>query len=470
MRSYDIFIKEINDIRRWLFTTIYAYNKAYEILSKKIQNGDTVANQVAIAFNEHGCNEMSLARRLSTDNIKTCKELALIRSISALEIFTVDSVKEVFNANRSPFLSNGKIELAVGEFLSCDNMSELHNKYIEQKCRNLHSGGFEEIQKYYKNTFDIEFSHFNVKIDETVYGISFLKQYHQKRHLIVHRMGKTDEQYRKQYNTNDMTIKLDENELSTFLEVLRAFAFFLERRMSQYIMTPPIDNVVEIVVEIMDESTLEQLEPTFAIRIKKNKFIPLSSIIKSKENVYGDIYKITLSGPYDYIRKYYKILNKTGSAGKLKVKSITNLSLAPVHTKIKQYSWNDVEKVMELLPEKPWEKYIHKKIAEQLGWSNNKVSGIINYIENEKPVSLSLGRRRIMLHIGETYTFSPKVDPIELIDSIVFQSGNSNVVIVENETITAIGEGATIVTAMVLGYSYKEFCNVTVVKNTEEIL
>lgn len=269
MRSYDIFIKEIDDIRRWLFTTIYAYNKTYEILSEKIQNGNTVADQVAIAFNENDCNEMSLARRLSTDNIKTCKELALIRNISALEIFTVDSVKEVFNANRSPFLSNKKIEHAVGELLSCDNISELHNKYIEQKCRNLHNDGFEEIQKYYKKTFDIEFSNFNFKIDETVYGISFLKQYHQKRHLIVHRMGKTDEQYRKQYNTNEMTIKLDENELSTFFEVLRVFALFLERKVSQYIMTPPIDNVIEIVVEIMYESALEQLEPTFEIRKKE---------------------------------------------------------------------------------------------------------------------------------------------------------------------------------------------------------
>jgi len=469
MRSFDIFIREINDIRRWLFTTIYSYKKTCDIISERIQNGGMAAEQVAIAFNENGCNEMSLVRRLSTDNIKTCKELALIRSISALEVFTVDSVKEVFNANRSPFLSNGKIEYAVGELLSCEDISELHKKFIEQKCRILHSSGFDEIQKYYKKTFNIDFSEFNYKIEENVYGISFLKQYHEKRHLIVHRLGKTDEQYRKKYNTEDITIKLDENEISNLFEVMREFACYLENKMSRYILTSPVDNVVEIVVEIMDEVALENLEPTFEIKIKKNKYILLSSILKAKEIVYGNIYKITLSGVYAYIRKYYKILNKIGSAGKLKVLSITNISLAPVHKKIKQYSWDDVEKVMELLPERPWEKYIHKKIAEQLGWSNNKVSGIISYITNEKPVRLSLGRRKIILHLGETYTFSPTVEPIELTDDIIFQSSNSDVIKVEDETITAVGEGSTTVTAMVLGNSYKENCNVTVVNNTEEV-
>lgn len=151
MRSSDVFINEINDIRRWLFTTIYAYNQTYEIISKK--SGNLTDEELANAFNENGCKTASLARRLSNSNIKTCKELALIRSISALEIFVIDSIKEVFNSNKSPFLSEGIIEHQLSELLSCNDISELQNKYIEKTCRTLHSGGFEEVEKYYKKTF-----------------------------------------------------------------------------------------------------------------------------------------------------------------------------------------------------------------------------------------------------------------------------------------------------------------------------
>lgn len=104
MRSYDRFNHEIVDIRRWLFTTIYSYTTISNQLSDSMRQGESISKQATLAFNEEGCNEYSLIRRLSTDNIKTCKELALIRSISALEVFTVDTVQEVYTANKSPFL------------------------------------------------------------------------------------------------------------------------------------------------------------------------------------------------------------------------------------------------------------------------------------------------------------------------------------------------------------------------------
>ena len=150
MVSYDRFIREIVDIRRWLHTTIYCYNVSAQFLATQMDNNEDVSQEIFRAFNETGCNIYSLVRRLSTDNIKTCKELALIRSISALEVFSIDLIKELFDVNKVPFFSDAEIKYHINEMLSCSNIEELHTKFIEQCCRNLHSGGFDEITKYYK--------------------------------------------------------------------------------------------------------------------------------------------------------------------------------------------------------------------------------------------------------------------------------------------------------------------------------
>jgi hypothetical protein len=463
MKSYEKVVNEIVDIKRWLFTTIYSYTAICNNFSERIKSGELIKAEVDLAFNETGCNPYSLIQRLSTDNIKTCKELALIRSISALEVYTVDAVKEVFDANKSPFLLNSSIEYPLGEVLLCSNISVLHNRYIEQKCRNLHSGGFEEILKYYKQTFDIDFKKFSIQIEDRSYGVNFIQQYHQKRHLIIHRLGKTDEPYRKKFNSEDTTIKLYKSELSTFFNVALAFAHFIDQKMDKYILTPSAENKVEIEIEILDNDAKEYFEPTFTFHIRKREKIPLSSIMESKEFKDTNIIKIQLHGNFICIRRFHKFLLKKASSGILKVLSYNNLLPLPLTTrKIKQYPWYDVEKVLTLLPEKPWEKHIHKKIADQLGWSNNKVSGIIDNIVTERQVSINLGHRKINIDIGTTYTFPIKIVPEEFASEINWQTSNSDIATVENGTVTAVSPGYVDISARIAGNMSRTMCSVTV--------
>ena len=432
--------------------------------SNLIRQGESISNQVDLAFNETGCNEYSLIRRLSTDNIKTCKELALIRSISALEVFIVDAVQEVFSANKNPFLSNLTIEYHIGEILSCTDISDLQQKYIDQKCRNLHSKGFEEIQKYYKKTFGIDFSKFSHQISGKGYGISFIQQYHEIRHLIVHRLGKTDEQYRKKYNCSDISIKLSKSDLSTFFEVLLSFALYIEKKMNKYIVTQPPENRVEIKVEIISDKALEYFEPTFPVPIKRDKTIPLSEIMESKQFESPGVVILQLHGTFAYIRRFYKTLLKKTSAGEIKVLSHELLSLASTTSKVKQFPWDDVEKVIELLPEKPWDKHIHKEIAKKLGWSNNKVSKIIGNIITEKPVQISIGYRRLKLHINDTYTFAISIIPQKLIDEVIWQTSDSDIIEIDKGIIKALTVGCADVVARIPGSLNKAVCTVTVIE------
>lgn len=60
MLSYDRFIGEIVDIRRWFHTTVYCYKVSAQFLATQMDNGDDVSQEVSRAFNETGCNINSL--------------------------------------------------------------------------------------------------------------------------------------------------------------------------------------------------------------------------------------------------------------------------------------------------------------------------------------------------------------------------------------------------------------------------
>lgn len=468
MVSYDHFIREIVDIRRWLHTTIYSYEVSAQFLSELMENGEDVSHHIAKAFDEVGCNANSLIHRLSADNIKTCKELALIRSVSALEVFAIDSIREIFEINKAPFFSDSEVKYHINEMLSCSNIEELQTKFIAQCCRNLHSGGFEDICRYYKKTFDIDFQKFNTCINSQCYGLPYIQQHHQMRHLIVHRLGRTDEQYRKKYNTSDANIKLSENDLSTFFQTLLAFSRYINERMETYITTNPPENEIAIKVEIIDPSAMSLFKPTYAMNIKKSLQLPLSALFKSIQYESNSIFTMYLHGAFIYLRKYYKQLKKHESAGELRILSYEIISLIRPKQKVRQFEWADVQKVIELLPEKPWEKNIHKKIAQQLGWSNNKVNKIISNILIEKPSEIYIQPRRITLKINSDFTLTLHI-PDALKGKIEWKSSNNDIATVTDGVISTISPGCVEISASVVNTTNYASCTVTVAEESAHI-
>jgi len=461
MKNYDRFVREINDIQRWLHTTIYSYKVATTALSTRLGNDEDVGQDITDAFNDVGYNAFSLIHRLSSDNIKMCKELALIRSISALEVYLIDSIREVYYANKSPFMKESVVEYHLGEILSCTNINELHEKYIEKQCRQLHSNGFDDIKKFYKSRFNIDFAKFNTSIDSISYGLNHIQQYHQKRHLIIHRLGKTDEQYRKKYNTDDITIKLTQKDLAVFLKVLLSFAHYINDRAEEYITTAPPENRIEIKVEMIDDSVSEMFDPSYMITVRKNTLLPLSVLLEKIEYESDTVFTIKLHGVFIYLRKYYKLLQKTASSGKMKILSAETVSQVPNKKSVRQYAWSDVEKVIDLLPEKPWAKNIHKEIAQKLGWSNTKVFGIINNIVNEQPSVLQLKLHRKTVKIGEPFSIEIEA-PEALMDKVEWKSDNDRVATVNCGIVSAISPGFARISARIPGTANYDMCTITV--------
>ena len=115
-----------------------------------------------------------------------------------------------------------------------------------------------------------------------------------------------------------------------------------------------------------------------------------------------------------------------------------------------------------MLPEKPWEKHIHKRIAKQLGWSNSKVSQIINNILAEQPAKISIEAKTLELKIDDSHTFTLVVEPPELSNKVVWQSSNPSIAEVNNGVVVATSPGTATILARLPGSMYKAFCTVTV--------
>uniref|UniRef100_UPI0025FCE0CE hypothetical protein n=1 Tax=uncultured Chryseobacterium sp. TaxID=259322 RepID=UPI0025FCE0CE len=132
------------------------------------------------------------------------RELIYIRIISALELFLVQSIRDIFKQTSEPFKSNIKrIELNYSQILNISSVSQLRNQLLNKETRPLSSTGYEDVVKYYKKQLGLDISSIGV-------GLEKMKYYHQIRHILVHRLGKVDTLFKKKYGYNKTYIQVSE--------------------------------------------------------------------------------------------------------------------------------------------------------------------------------------------------------------------------------------------------------------------
>jgi hypothetical protein len=133
---------------------------------------------------------------------RTLRETIFVRLVSALEVFLTDIVREVYAGRRDLLESDTHIELSYRYLSSLRSTSDLITFLVDRDCRALTSGGFKKTTKYYRERLGIDIgglSHFNS-----------LSEIHERRHLLVHRLGFTDEQYRHMYGSDRRRVSIDD--------------------------------------------------------------------------------------------------------------------------------------------------------------------------------------------------------------------------------------------------------------------
>lgn len=229
IRAYSIVARELKQLRSFYDTTLRAYKKIKEI--------QDLAGQSKVfddTLRDNGVRWSKSEKRIRTEFRKqkiesTLRELILVRSISALETFLTDVIRDVFVVTKSPFMDKSvRLDFSQEELIANNTPTKIYGRIINRETRKLTNGGFNEFIKYYKKRFGIDLSRLGP-------GYGKMNEYHDIRHILVHRLGQTDDSFRRKYGTDVKQLSIDPYLLDSLLNDLETFVQQVEMEVSRVI-------------------------------------------------------------------------------------------------------------------------------------------------------------------------------------------------------------------------------------------
>lgn len=384
LKAYRIFELQIKELRRFLYSTRFAFNKtgALRNFINEKKHKQYLDNN-GFDTKPSGVCSFKKDRILSLE--RTLNQQTLVRVISALEIFLVDIFRDIFIITKIPFKDQYKVlQFNQSQLLSIKNTSELYNQIINRECRSLSSEGFAEIIKAYKKKLNIDLLHIPP-------GKQKMIEYHDIRHIIVHKLGKIDSQFRKKYNvTTKAGISISDEELTNCIKDINGFAkqtheLVIEKigeLISHETQHISFERKVKYNIEILGQDLdLLFINKDFEFWVD-DEFEVLENILIDKKELSENEFELVLSGKNRQIRSYYSYLKYAAKKHIIKVKIIEDTSKPNSNNEFGKkrkrkpiyIEEETLELIYQLLPTQPWETGIHKKIAGKLGLSNKTVS------------------------------------------------------------------------------------------------
>lgn len=389
MNSYDKFQTEFDHLEMLLASTLYAYDETILSSTQSAKDGH-IDRKKPFFRTLVGGNEFKLANTLKQLHSKYRKdfrtilrETIFVRSISVLEVFLIDTVREILLVRKDLLLNIQNIKISYPHLLSFKNASEILTYIINKECRSLQSGGFLEITKYFRNRLKIEFNNFTEPI-------RLIFEYHDKRHLIVHRLGLTDREYRHKYATKDKKINISEKYLISSFKVVRAFCDFVLKESQQLINSVDSfhsqsdDSFVRIAVKPLDKKGLTAINKGYIFSFDDN-VIQLKDLSLQSIKATDDSYNLSISGDISFLKRYIAILKKLEINKSLEIINIELTEVKQSKRKRKKIPISNeiFAKIKNHVPPQPWEKGMHKIIASKLGVSNKIVQAVIRKLISE---------------------------------------------------------------------------------------
>jgi len=388
MEAYRKFRLELVRLESLYSTSVYTYTLTSDVLTQKLESGEIKAAEKFELLPAGDIRNEPVAvyplsfvnRRLNTQVPQYLREVIFVRLISALEVFLIDLLKEVFLERRDLFHSQNKIEFTQGEILSSESITVLWTKLINREVRRLQNQGIMQKAKYFNSKLNIDFTQF----DEYPHELS---EIHDRRHLLVHRLGRTDSQYRQKYGRKNRRIQITQEYLIAAFETVSSFANKVSQEASRILAEKPKqDNIessykVHVVVKPLSQTARNILLPSFCFEVGE-EIVMLSDLMEMTNSSDGKT-EIILSGKKLDVRTYVKILRKHKKHNALKIVQCNVLKRSlPDHI---------VREIAKSLPAQPWEQGITKRIAGAYNTSNNQMSATIRKILSDSELSALIG-------------------------------------------------------------------------------
>lgn len=369
-------LAEIHDLRTLHDSTLYAYSQTEEVLRYRLlrrsDRGDRPADRDLKIVSPI---RFQLKASKNSRMRNSFRELLFVRLVSVLEAYLVDTVRDIFVKTKKPFL-NPPVQAGFtqAELLSAESMSHIYSRIINRECRRLTSGGYEEIAKYYANRLEIF-------LDSLPPGKHTMVEYHDRRHLLIHRLGKPDEKYLRDHKFSGKRLSVDEDYLSGAFADFKAFI-------------RSVDNaVVERIQGILNEPGSSSSRPMITYQISLfaevepaifhdafqfwvgDSLMMFRDIAQAKVPTGERKWDLVLSGNQDVLKAFQRHIRRAERQGHIGAREIRRSGFSG--TRQSALDPELIARVAEALPQQPWPTGTHRVIAASLGLSNGTVSDVI---------------------------------------------------------------------------------------------
>lgn len=243
-KSYRRFNNDYERLERWYLATLVSYEHSVHEVNKIMDSKKNEGRgREKVYFKEKKYGDLYLIQHDHSDMLKKYKkgyktfleEMVLIRLVSLLEVLLSEMIESCFFYNKSLFFAKGKYEINISEFLYKDKQ-ELEKEYINKLVNKYSRGGLVELKKFYENNLNVKLSSFYKIEQEITYTYKEIEKLHDTRHLIIHQLGKTDQQYRDKYNYSKKTIQLTVEEIFYYIKLVELFTKFLKNELQRNVI------------------------------------------------------------------------------------------------------------------------------------------------------------------------------------------------------------------------------------------
>jgi hypothetical protein len=245
---------------------------------------------------------------------KTLRETIFVRLISAVEVFHVDLVRAIFTFRRDLLSREQPLELPYAYVASLTTLSELITKLVDRDCRAITSGGFGDATKFYKQRFQIDL--------KGLPGYKELAAAHALRHILVHRLGHTDEQYRRTYKPKKRRVSVDQPYLLEAVKQLRLYADALivhAAKLAVPVATRLLRDQNDLALHLQVDSpeAAELTSPDFFF-LYNERYYMLRDLIRERHFVDHEV-RLALRGDSKVLRVYLRKIRSLSEHSKLTI-------------------------------------------------------------------------------------------------------------------------------------------------------
>jgi hypothetical protein len=261
-------------------------------------------------------NEFEYVNRLEKGYSKSLREIILIRLISNLEVFLIKVIREIFLHRKDLFHKEGNIEFSHSELLSTESISQLWTKLINKECRNLQNQGFREVKKYYLKTFNIELAQSGV-------SLKYIEKLHDIRHLLVHRLGRIDNEFIHKYNTKGKSVTITEIEFYEAIIELKKIAEFIKIKYEEIIENKNvvkkqiINSVLNLTIKLNNNNSEFIINDEYSF-LSKEKYLMFRDILKNRTKIEEDV-ELELIGHIEDLLAYEKSIANYIKIGNIEI-------------------------------------------------------------------------------------------------------------------------------------------------------